>query len=176
MLDSQALLATPANRWPVAISTLPCALVFRTGSLTTSAARLVAHKLLAREGSDTGPASNAAVNVDAVRRACWRMSVNLQRSLGDEGRDALIARAVRRTETNHPVLSHLRPLDGTGISPEAIDASIATHGGPAVAHAIESLIAAVVDILSSLIGSDMALTLLEYDGPRPSITRTRQSP
>ena len=143
--------------------------------LSTSSARVVTHRLMAREAGDGGTVSDPAPNVDALQRSCARMSANLRRSLGNDGHDALLARAVRRIELEHPVLAQLRPA-GVDVSLDSLSASIARHGAPVVASAIEHLIASVVEILSNLIGADMALTLLEYDGPRPSITRPRRTP
>jgi hypothetical protein len=56
-----------------------------------------------------------------------------------------------------------------------IAAAVEAHGVRAVGASLESLIAALVDILSDLIGEDMAKTLLDHDGTpqRPSEPRRR---
>lgn len=87
--------------------------------------------------------------------------------MGDAGCAALLARALARTEGAHPVLKDLRALAGEGISPDGIAATAAAHGTENVTAAIEALIAAVVDILTRLIGDDMTMRLLDQDGPQP---------
>jgi hypothetical protein len=90
--------------------------------------------------------------------------------MGDAGCAALLARALARTEGAHPVLKDLRrPADEADerIRLEGIAAIAAAHGIDSVTAAIEALIAAVVDILTRLIGDDMAIRLLDHDGPRP---------
>ena len=87
--------------------------------------------------------------------------------MGDAGCAALLARALARTEGAHPVLKDLRRRADEGIRLDGIPASAAAHGIESVTAAIEALIAALVDILTRLVGDDMAIRLLDQDDPHP---------
>jgi hypothetical protein len=86
--------------------------------------------------------------------------------MGDAGCAALVARALARTEGAHPVLKDLRGRADEGIRLDGIAASANTHGVESVSAAIEALIGALVDMLTRLIGEDMAMRLLDHDGPQ----------
>ena len=60
----------------------------------------------------------------------------------------------------------IRRLDGDSIYLDGVVASVEAHGVAAVTAAIEALLASVVDILGRLIGEDMAIRLIDQDGPR----------
>lgn len=95
------------------------------------------------------------------------MTDALRESIGDAGSDALLARAFARTERAHPSLKDLRRPGDDGIRLDGIAASAEVHGIEPVTAAIETLIAAVIDILNRLIGEDMTLQLFDYDEPEP---------
>jgi hypothetical protein len=128
--------------------------------------RETARRLLEREQSGVdGPAAAGA----ALQRLCARISDNLRRSVGDDGYNALIWRALRRVESDHPALNDIRRTTDSGIFLDGVAASIDRHGQQAVTEALESLIAALVDLLSSLIGADMVMNLM--DSPPPTHDR-----
>jgi predicted ArsR family transcriptional regulator len=53
--------------------------------------------------------------------------------------------------------------------------AVQLHGAANVGAAVESLLAALLDILSDLIGADMARALVEHDGSRwAAATERRQ--
>ena len=91
--------------------------------------------------------------------------------MGVDGSTALLARALARTEVDHPVLKTVTHLNGNGISLDGVSASIDAHGVAAVTAGVEALLAALVDVLSRLIGEDMTARLLELDAP-PARSRT----
>jgi hypothetical protein len=128
-------------------------------------ARKLARELLEREtvGMDEPAALGAAMQL-----VCTRVSENLRRTIGDDGYNALLVRALARTRSEQPGLGDLEPLDAAQIYVDGIAASVATHGSAVVSAALESLIAALLDILSDLIGADMAVSLVEQDGPSQS--------
>ncbi len=101
----------------------------------------------------------------ALQLACTRTSENLRRAVGDDGYDALLSRALRRAEPKHPALAAIRHNYDRRISLDGVAASVDTYGLPAVTAALEALFEALADILSGLIGADMVLSLLDYDGP-----------
>jgi len=89
----------------------------------------------------------------------------LRDSMGDDGSSALLARALARTEADHPALTNLRRRNEANIHPDGVVASVEAHGIAAVTAAIEALLAALVEILSRLIGEDMAIRLIDQDAP-----------
>ena len=114
-------------------------------------------RLLAREGDHDGPKAR-----EALRRVCMAVTDSLRESLGQDGCDALIARALARTQGEHPVLKEVPRSKGAGVGLDEVVASDAVHT-PAVAAALEALLTAVLDILARLIGEDMATRIIDPD-------------
>ena len=126
----------------------------------SSPTRPLIRQLLAREiGAAEGPDAVGA----AISGLCSRVSENLRRSLGNDGRDALLERALTRAQPQHPVLIDIGRIEKTGVSLDIV-AGINTHGVSAVSAAVESLLATLADILGGLIGADMVMNLLDHDG------------
>ena len=135
-------------------------------SLTSSE---IARRILARDAlapaHGTGSATTEAA-ILALQRSCARVTDALRNSMGDAGCAALFARALARTEGAHAVLKDQHGRADEGIRLDAIAASTNAHGIESVAAAIEALIGALVDMLTRLIGEDMAIRLLDHDGPQ----------
>ena len=127
-------------------------------------AQETARRLLAREMAGGEPAMVAA----ALQRALTRVSASLRDSVGDDGRNALLARALARTESDHPALKDLRKLNHGVIHLDGLATSVEAHGVVPVTAAIEALLAALLDVLGRLIGEDMAKRLLDHDLAGPS--------
>ena len=102
----------------------------------------------------------------ALQRTCARVSQSLRDSMGEDGRSALLVRALARTEADHPALKNIVGLDEGGIQLDGVAASVETHGVAAVTEAIEALLAALIDLLGRLIGEDMATGLIDHDAPQ----------
>jgi hypothetical protein len=137
----------------------------------SAAARELARQLLDRE---TAAATELPTVGVAMQQACTRVSENLRRSVGDHGYHALLVRALARTEPHEPLLKDIRRSDAAGIRLDVVPA-VDGHGVATVRAALEALFAALVDILSDLIGTDMVRNLLIYDDSwQRSIGRTRQ--
>jgi hypothetical protein len=98
----------------------------------------------------------------AKARELARVSENLRRSVGEDGYGALFARAVAPTESEQSVLTDIRRSDAAGVHLDVVTAA-QRHGTATVRAAVESLLAALLDILSDLIGADMARSLLDHD-------------
>jgi hypothetical protein len=124
-------------------------------------ARELARHLL--EG-DTAEMTEVAAAGASMHRAYARVAENLRRSVGEDGYRALLARAFARTEREQPVLKHIPRGDAAGTHLDIVSA-VEGHGIVAVGTALESLVAALVEILSELIGADMVRNLLVYDDP-----------
>ena len=134
------------------------------------AARELARELLERETeSATGARLGAAMD-----RASTRLSEQLRSVLGQDGFSALLDRAIVRTQSDEPLLREIHRADGRGIQLDVITAA-EIHGAEPIKMALESLFAALVDILGELIGMDMVRSLLDHDGsPRTSGERRTQ--
>ncbi|HEY9226331.1 MAG TPA: hypothetical protein VIP11_06780 [Gemmatimonadaceae bacterium] len=133
--------------------------------------RELARELIEREcPRDSEPTAAGA----CLQRLCARISNNLRVSVGDDGYNALVARALKRVDAEHPALRDIHRTTDSGIQLDGIAAGIDRHGQQAVAAAVESLLAALIDLLSSLIGADMVLNLLDANPPlkRPNEGRT----
>jgi hypothetical protein len=134
------------------------------------AAREMARQLLERETAGTTDVARGA----AMQRAWTRVAETLRRSVGEDGYSALLARALARLEAEQPVLKDIRRSDASGIHLD-VAATVEGHGAATVGAALESLLAALVEILSDLIGADMVLNLLDHDDhPQPPGGRRRQ--
>ena len=121
--------------------------------------REIARQMLERDAASAAPDRLG----DALERTFTRVSGNIRRSVGEDGYAALIARAAVTTISDERVLTVIPRPDATGIDID-IATAVEAHGVQAVGASLESLLAALVDILSDLIGEDMARTLLDHDG------------
>ena len=92
----------------------------------------------------------------------------LQRSMGAAGCAELVARAFARSEETNPILKVLREAGGDCTRLDDIASSVATHGREAVTAAITALLTAVIDILTRLIGEEMATQLVTGDDVQPA--------
>jgi predicted ArsR family transcriptional regulator len=131
----------------------------------------MAHRLLAHElAGAQEPAAVAA----ALQRLCTRVAESLRRSVGEDGFSALLTRALSRVEAEHAALKDIRRFPDGRVALDGVAASVDRFGAPAVTAAIESLLEALVDLLSSLIGADMVMSLLDWNGsPQPNNRRTQ---
>jgi hypothetical protein len=126
--------------------------------------REMASRLLAREAPAIESGEPEIVGA-ALQRACRRAIDTLRDSMGEEGCDALLARAFARAEPAHPALKDIRPVNGVGLRLDGIVATSTTRGPAEVNAAVEALLAALVDVLARLIGEEMAIQLMDHDGP-----------
>lgn len=135
------------------------------GTASSPTSLQVARRVLARESATRSKAEPKAVGA-ALQRTCLRVSENLRDVMGEDGSNALLARALARTEGDHPALKNAYHRQHGGIQLDGVVASVEAHGVAAVTAAIEALLAALVDILGRLIGEDMAIRLIDQDGPQ----------
>ena len=122
--------------------------------------REIARQMLERDASGATEADRLAV---ALECTFTRVSANIRRSVGEDGYAALLARAAMTTASDESVLTVIPRSDAMSIDID-IASAVETHGVGAVGASLESLLAALVDILSDLIGEEMARTLLDHDG------------
>ena len=122
--------------------------------------REIARQMLEREAAGVTEVARLGA---ALERTFTRVSGNMRRSLGEDGYAALLARAAMTMASDESVLTVIPRSDAMGIDLD-IATAVEAHGVPAVRAALESLLAALVDIIGDLIGEDMARTLLDHDG------------
>lgn len=130
-------------------------------------AQQVVQDLLARGGLH-GETRDPEVAAGALQTACSRAFENLCDSMGEAGSNALLTRALARTELEHPPLELIHRLDGNVIRLDGVAASIDAHGLPATTAAVEALLAALIDVLGRLIGVEMAIRLIDHDARQPT--------
>jgi len=130
----------------------------------TPAARELARRLLE---SETAGVTDLEQLGAALERAGARVAANLRGSVGEDGYSALLARAFVRAQSEQPMLNDIRRNNGGGVDLDVL-AGVQGHGAAAVAAGLECLLAALIDVLSELIGVDMARALLDYDDSQPA--------
>ena len=137
----------------------------------------IARRLLAREVGPPGKGKPEVVG-SALQRTVVRVSTALCDSLGDDGCNALLTRALARTEPKHAALKHMHRSNNGRVHLDGVVTSVAAHGAAEVTEAIEALLAELVDILGRLIGEDMAVRLIDQNGDasRPRTTGGGQTP
>lgn len=122
-------------------------------------ARAMARRLLERE--TRGVTEQRALGA-AMQRAIDRVSHDLRAAFGTDGFDALLARAINHTEREHPIVGSMRRADGAEIQLDVAGA-IGTSGTDAARAGLETVLAALLEILADLIGADMTRNLLHDD-------------
>jgi hypothetical protein len=139
----------------------------------TPAALRIARRVVKRAAVAGGEVTDAAVAA-ALQRVSSRAFANLREAMGASGCEALLTRALARAERAHPALRDLYREKTGDIQVDDVLAIIEAHSVDAVTAAIEALIAALIDILSRLIGEDMATRLIDQEVPRPSLGAQEQ--
>jgi len=121
-------------------------------------ARQTATRLIDRERASGAESGATAV---AVHAACERVYRNLARWVGVSGARGLFVRALSEVQPKHPMLSGISVHVPAAGAMEGIPESILTHGDTPVAAALDSLLVALLALLTRLIGDDMVVKLLE---------------
>jgi hypothetical protein len=128
------------------------------------ATRELARRLLESETAGVTDLEQLGAGLERVGA---RVAANLRGSLGEDGYSALLARAFVRAQSEQPMLNDIRRNNGGGVDLDVL-AGVQDHGAAAVAAGLECLLAALVDVLSELIGVDMVRALLDYDDSPPT--------
>lgn len=133
-------------------------------SQSQQAAEQIARRLIStprpeRPGDDS-PARIAAAACDYLYRA-------LSRWVGPDGCHALYARALAQAANEYPALEkiQLRPRSEPYI--DGVAQTIMEHGDGATTKAFESMLVRLIELLSRLIGDDMAMKLIEQSWAAP---------
>ena len=132
-------------------------------------ARDIARQLMALE-------SASSADPAAMQRLCTRVSENLRYSVGDDGYNALLSRVQAHTNGEHPALASILLVDRGAVRLGDVTAAVSAHGVDAVRTALESMFTALVEVVSSLIGADMVLNILDPDDPGAAASSKGKTP
>ncbi len=120
-------------------------------AVATEAAR----QFWAHDGLEAGAPEEMAA---AAERGCARLRAVLTRWIGSEGYRALVDRALEQARAEHPVLAGLQCQAG---DLQGVAAAVGVHSAAEVREGILALVALLIDLLSRLIGEEMATRLME---------------
>jgi hypothetical protein len=94
-----------------------------------------------------------------------QLAGKLGRWFGPFGFHALFSRALAEARSQHPALESVRIHSATEPSLDGLAESVERYGADAVTEGIIAMLMAFIDLLSRLIGEDMALKLLDQPVP-----------
>ena len=120
-------------------------------AVATEAAR----QFWAHDGLDAGAPEEIAA---AAEQGCARLRAVLTRWIGSEGYRALVDRALAQARAAHPAIAGLRCQAG---DVQGVAVAVGGHSAAEVREGILALVAQLVDLLSRLIGEEMAVRLVE---------------
>jgi hypothetical protein len=124
----------------------------------SAAATEVARRLWAGEvGDGDAPGAVAA----AAERVCARLRVGLGRWVGTDGYRALLHRALGLARAEFPPLTDLSCYGGDG---SEMATAVRTHGPAEVTASVVGLMATLIDLLSNIVGEELAARLVEETG------------
>ena len=131
----------------------------------STAATEAARQFWAHDGLDTDAPEEMAA---AAEQGCARLRAVLTRWIGSEGYRALVDRALAQSRAEHPAVAGLQCQGG---DLEGVAAAVGVHSAAEVREGILELVARLIDLLSRLIGEEMATRLVEQawaGGGRPA--------
>jgi hypothetical protein len=129
------------------------------------AATEVAWRHWARAAGDTNTLEEVAA---AAERTCTQLQAGLARWVGTEGYRALIDRALLLARAEHPVLGGLSCHGG---DQPAITAAVRAHSAAEVRAGMVALVATLIDLLSRIVGEEMAVELVNQAVTRAPVAR-----
>ena len=95
---------------------------------------------------------------EAIERVCLRLRLGFDRWIGVDGYRVLFQRVVEESIAEHPTLAGLRCLsDGDSTA----EGTVPADALPAVIRGFVSVVALLIQLLSDVIGEDMAMRLVE---------------
>jgi hypothetical protein len=94
----------------------------------------------------------------AAEQGCARLRAVLTRWIGSDGYRALVDRALEQARAGHPAIAGLQCQAG---DVQGVAAAVGVHGAAEVKQGVLALVARLIDLLSRLIGEEMAVRLVE---------------
>jgi hypothetical protein len=129
------------------------------------AATELARRHWARAAGDTNMLEEVAA---AAERTCTQLQAGLARWVGTEGYRALIDRALLLARAEHPVLGGLSCHGG---DQPATTAAVRAHSAAEVRAGMVALMATLIDLLSRIVGEEMAVELVNQAVTRAPVAR-----
>ena len=129
------------------------------------AATEVARRHWARAAGDTNTLEEVAA---AATRTCTQLQAGLARWVGTEGYRALIDRALLLARAEHPALGSLSCHGG---DQPLTTAAVRAHSAAEVTAGIVALVATLIDLLSRIVGEEMAVELVNQAVTRAPVAR-----
>ena len=114
-----------------------------------------ARQFWAHDGLDAGAPEEMAV---AAEQGFARLRAVLTRWIGSDGYRALVDRALEQARAEHPALAGLQCQAG---DLQGVAAAVGAHSAAEVREGVLTLVAQLIDLLSRLIGEEMATRLME---------------
>ncbi|MEO7136721.1 MAG: hypothetical protein ABI037_03300 [Gemmatimonadales bacterium] len=114
----------------------------------------VARDLWVRDAVDVSAPEEV---VAAAERICVQLQAGLARWVGTEGYRALLLRVLELTRAEHPALSR---VSCNGSDEQEIAAAVRAHSAAEVTAGMVALVATLIDLLSRIIGEEMAVELV----------------
>jgi hypothetical protein len=118
------------------------------------AATEVARRHWARAAGDTSTLEEVAATAE---RTCTQLQAGLARWVGTEGYRALLHRALLLARAEHPALGSLSFHGG---DQPLTTAAVRAHSAAEVTAGIVVLVATLIDLLSRIVGEEMAVELV----------------
>ena len=129
------------------------------------AATEVARRHWARAAGDTNTLEEVAA---AAARTCTKLQAGLARWVGTEGYRALIDRALLLARAEHPALGG---LSCHGEGEPVTTAAVRAHSAAEVATGVVVLVATLIELLSGIVGEEMAVELVNQAVTRAPVAR-----
>jgi hypothetical protein len=121
----------------------------------SAAATEAARQFWAHDGLDAGGPEEMALAAD---QGCARLRAVLTRWIGSDGYRALVDRALAQARAEHPAIADLQCQAG---DLQGVAAAVGAHSAAEVREGVVTLVALLIDLLSRLIGEEMATRLVE---------------
>jgi hypothetical protein len=121
----------------------------------SAAATKAARQLWAHQGLEASAPKEMAA---AAEQGCARLRAGLTRWIGSDGYRALVDRALQQARLGHPALAGLQCEAG---DVQGVAAVVGVYGAAEVRESILALVALLIDLLSRVIGEEMAIRLVE---------------
>jgi hypothetical protein len=134
----------------------------QTVSPDLTPARQLARRLIERSRTQGGPSADSALPA-AV--ALNRLYLDLGRWVGLDGCHALFIRGLAEARAEHPLLETIQLNARSTSYLEGVAETIERHGARDTDEALESMLVTVIEVLSRLIGEEMATILIERGLP-----------
>ena len=126
-----------------------------------SSARALAGEILSREIEGARTATAAAGAAELVFQ---RLADNLVRWVGTDGSQALFARARAIAQTRSEALRVIPPPARSALFLDALAAHAEPHDVTSILEGAVTILEALIELLSRLVGDDLAMKLLTESG------------